>query len=216
MAKLIPNRYADAFFELAQEQGKVDELAEEAEYFLDALRQNRELTSFMVHPQITASQKSEAVRNIFAGQVSDTMLGFTGVVFYKKREDQLADILDAFLAKVKEYKGIVTAKVTTALPLTEAQIARVAELLTHKLALANTARPGSEPTFGPQPAYGSEPTFGPRVEIVAVTDPSVIGGISIQAEGRVFDATLKKKIGDIKTLCGQTQSAPTMIRGGTT
>jgi F-type H+-transporting ATPase subunit delta len=180
MAKLIPNRYAEAFFELALELEKLDTLEGDAACLRDALCADRAFTLFLAHPQIGSDEKFTALQAVFGESLAAELLGLVHVLFRKNRESELVPILDAFLEKAKAHKGIVTATVTAAHPLTQDQAARVAQMLAGKLQK--------------------------KVEVKAVADPSVVGGVSVQVAGRIFDGTLKKKIRDMKTL----------IRGGTT
>ncbi|MCL2488847.1 MAG: F0F1 ATP synthase subunit delta [Oscillospiraceae bacterium] len=68
--------------------------------------------------------------------------------------------------------GAVTARVVSAAALTVDQLAALTDLLTKKL---------------------NKP-----VEILAETDPAVIGGLYIHADGLVVDYTVKKRLNDMR------------------
>ena len=56
MAKLVTKTYADALFQLAVEENKVDELYSEVLGFADILRSNPELDAMMRHPGVDKNE----------------------------------------------------------------------------------------------------------------------------------------------------------------
>jgi len=125
MAKLISKTYGDALFELAVEEGKIDVLLEEIEQLQKILAENADFGSLMNHPKIIKEEKIEVARNVFAGRISEELLGFLTIIISKYRYKEIDQILDYFVAKVKEYKGIGIATVTTAAPLKEEQCKKI-------------------------------------------------------------------------------------------
>ena len=59
-------------------------------------------------------------------------MGLLVLIIRKNREEYLLDVLNAFLDKVKEYKGIVTATVISAVALDNEQISQIKMLLTKR------------------------------------------------------------------------------------
>lgn len=52
MAKLVSKTYGDALFEVAAEEGRLDEFQEEAKSIIAILEANEDLKKMMTHPQI--------------------------------------------------------------------------------------------------------------------------------------------------------------------
>ena len=54
--------YARSLFEVARDQGKLDELREQLGQFADALDQNRELAVFFFSPYFSTKEKQDGLR----------------------------------------------------------------------------------------------------------------------------------------------------------
>ena len=129
MAKLISKTYGEALFELAVEENKTDVFWEEVNVVIEALKQNEDFYKLLNHPKISKEEKSQVVENVFKGRVSDEITGFLTLIISKERYKELDAILEYFISRVKEEKGIGTAYVATAVPLNEIQKAQVMEKL---------------------------------------------------------------------------------------
>lgn len=169
MAKLISKTYGDALFELALEENKLDAIADDVEAVAAAFLENPELSKLMNHPKIEKTEKCQVMENILKGKVSDELTGFIDVIIKKDRYKDIQDILNYFLVKVKEYKNIGTAYVTTAFGLSDEQKSRVeARLL--------------------------ETTKYEKIEINYAEDASLVGGMVIRIGDRVVDSSIKTKL----------------------
>lgn len=169
MAKLVSKTYGDALFELALEQNAVDELSKEVQVVSEALRENEELMKLLEHPKIVKEEKLQIVENIFKGRVSDDLTGFLQLIVNKDRYGEIYAILDVFMDRVREYKRIGVASVTTAVELREEQKQAVIDKL-----LATTD-------------YES-------FEMKYAVDAALIGGMVIRIGDRVVDSSIKHKL----------------------
>lgn len=169
MAKLIAGTYADALFEIAIEENQIDALEEEVSVLRQVLEENPELSALMNHPKILKEEKVQVAENIFNGRVSKELLGLVRVVLSKDRYRELNAILDDFVRKVKEHKGIGVAFVTTAASVTEAQKAAIEKKLI-------------------------ETTDYKTMEMHYDVDESLIGGMVIRIGDRVVDSSVKTKL----------------------
>ncbi len=173
MAKLISKTYGDALFELAVEEDKIDVLLEEIEQLLKILAENEDFGRLMNHPKIINEEKIEVAKNVFAGRISEELLGFLTIIISKDRYREIDEILKYFVARVKEYKGIGIATVTTAVPLKDGQCKEVEQKL------LDTTR------------YQS-------MEISYSVDASLIGGMVIRIGDRVVDSSIKTKLSTLQ------------------
>ncbi|MBR0410539.1 MAG: ATP synthase F1 subunit delta [Eubacterium sp.] len=173
MAKLVSSTYGDALFELALSEEKLDETGDEVRAVREIFIHNEELPKFLNHPKIIKEEKLAVIENIFSGKVSDQLLGFLHIIVSKDRHNEIIPIFDHFLHRVKEYKGIGTAKVTSAVPLSPAQKAAVEKRL-----LETTE-------------YRS---FEMEYQVV----PEILGGLVIRIEDRIFDSSLKTRINNLR------------------
>ena len=169
MAKLAKIVYGDALYDLAQETDRVDELYEAAKVVLSILEENGELENVLSHPKIVKEEKIRVVKECFSGRVPDEITGLLALLVEKNHSHEMRDVLSFFIARIKEFKKIGIAWVSTAVPLTEAQKAAVEKRLL-------------------------ETTSYLQFEMNYKTDPSLIGGVVIRINDRVIDSSIKSKL----------------------
>lgn len=178
MAKLVSRTYGDALFELALEEKKVDELFEEAEFVRDTFNNNEELLKVLHHPKIAKQDKLAFIHTVFKQYVSEEMQGFLNIIITKDRYGQMIPILDYFIHRVKDHKGIGLARVTSAVLLNATQ----KESIEKKLL---------------------DTTKYVSFEMDYQVDPSILGGLIIRIDDRVVDSSLKTQLDRLtKTLSG--------------
>ena len=169
MAKLIEGSYGDALFELALEKNNLDATAEQVDMLAQAFAENPELLKLLTHPKISKEEKVSVIENIFKGRFSDDIVGFLVIITEKDRGAEIEGILNYFKAKVREYKKIGVARVTSATELSAQQKARVEEKLLQ------------------QTSYES-------FEVDYSVDASLIGGMVIRIGDRVVDSSIRTKL----------------------
>lgn len=169
MAKLVSGTYGEALFELAVEEKKEDQFLEEVLAAKEVLAKNPELSQLMNHPKILKEEKEDVIKNIFSGRFSDELTGFFLLILQKDRYTEIDAILDYFISKMKEHKGIGTAYVTTAVSLKDNQKKEIESKL-----LATTSYKEMEMHYD--------------------EDASLIGGMVIRIGDRVVDSSIRTKL----------------------
>ena len=169
MAKLVSKTYGDALFELAVEENRTDSLMEEILMLQTVLKENKDFEKILEHPEISKQNKIQVIEDVFKGRISDALTGFLRIVVTKGRYKDLPDIFAYFIARVKEYKKIGVAVVTSAISLSETQKQKIEKKLL-------------------------ETTHYETMEIEYKVDESLIGGLLIRIGDRVVDSTIKHRL----------------------
>ena len=169
MAKLVSKTYGDALFELCLEEKKVDALFEEAKVFLEVIRKDDELLKFMKHPKIVKEEKMKTGKEIFDKNFSGEFAGFLMILVQKDRFGEVEKILEYFIGRIKEYKKIGVAYVSTAAPLSESQKEKVEKRLL-------------------------ETTAYETFEMNYAVDKALLGGMVIRVGDRVVDTSIQNKL----------------------
>lgn len=169
MAKLVSKTYGDALFELAVEENRIDSLMEEVMMLQTVFAKNKDFEKILVHPEIPQEAKLTVVEDVFKGRVSDALTGFLRIVTAKERYKDLPDIFAYFIARVKEYKKIGIATVTSAVPLSGEQKQKIEKRLL-------------------------DTTQYETMEIDYQVDASKIGGLMIRIGDRIVDSTISSKL----------------------
>ena len=172
MAKLVSKTYGDALFELAVEENRTDSLMEEILMLQTVLKENKDFEKILEHPEISKQNKLQVIEDVFKGKISDALTGFLRIVVTKGRYKDLPDIFAYFIARVKEYRKIGVAQVTSAISLSDEQKQKIEKKL-----LASTQ-------------YET-------MEIEYKVDASLIGGLLIRIGDRVVDSTIKHRLSSL-------------------
>ena len=165
MAKQVNSTYGDALFQLAVEKNKVDDIFEELKDLSAILDENGELIQVLTHPEVVKEEKLALVKNVFEGRVSDEVMGTLMIVVQNDRTSSLKSILNYVIDRIKEYKKIGVAYVTSAVELT----AEVQKKIETRL---------------------PDTTEYLSMEMHYTVDESLIGGMVIRMEDRVVDSSI--------------------------
>lgn len=166
--------YAVALFELSHADNADSVTLEELQVRVAALSNDEALLTALQSPKVPASVKADVMKTISTDM---TPLGarFLGLVFENGRISDLSLIVDAYRALVDEDQGRVTAEVTTVVALDDAQRAR----LTLKL---------------------KEQFNANEIVLVEKIDPSIIGGVIVQANNTTMDGSIAAKLAKVRQL----------------
>ena len=164
-------RYALALIDLAVEQQKLEEVMSDIQLVAKTIEENHDLELLMHSPIVKFDKKQEVLRLVFGPFVQEMTIKFMELVCAKGREAMLPYVVRAFIAIYKERKGIVTADVTSAVALSDAQRKEVIAALA---------------------------SIGTTIDLIEHVDPSLLGGLSIKVGDQRVDASLRRKLNELK------------------
>lgn len=164
----VAERYARALVEIGQESGKVDAYGADLTRFA-ALLNGTELLGALSHPGFSVSERSAVLADVLGQlKLDPTVANFVRVVQEKGRIAAFPAIAERYALLADRLAGRVRAQVTTAVPLDAAMTAQVKASL--------------------EAATGKTILVDPQV------DPDILGGLVAKVEGRVFDASLRTRL----------------------
>ena len=172
-ANEVAERYAQALFELARDGGAIDAVRGDLRALKGMLAESADLRRLAASPVFGAEDKGKAFVAL-AAEAGFHMLTakFLGLITRNGRTAALSDVIGAFERLWARETGVVAAAVTTALPLTVAQLEAIRAALRQSL--------------------GKDPEIETRV------DPAILGGMKVKVGSRLFDASLKTKLDQLK------------------
>lgn len=173
MAKLVTKRYATALFDIAKEQGAMKSFEEQVAVMKQVLSQEADFFTILAHPSVLQANKIQMVEEIFKGKVSEELVGLLVLIIKKGRQDMILEIFDEFLTMAKAHRGVIGALVTSATVLNDEQLAQIKANL--------------------------EKNTNKTVELEAVVDRSLIGGMIIKVGDKVVDGSIRGKMNGLKT-----------------
>ena len=163
---MTAQRYAEALFGLGQGEGKLAEFQRNAEDFLRVLVNSKDLMVSLSHPNIRREQRKAIIDSVLAGcGYEHVFSNFIRLVVERGRILHYPKIVSHFIGLRDEAEGRLRGVVYSATPLSEQQISRLKAKVCAKL--------------------GNEVVFETRI------DESLIGGLRVEVNGRVFDSSVK-------------------------
>ncbi|MEA2781291.1 MAG: F-type H+-transporting ATPase subunit delta [Rhodospirillaceae bacterium] len=162
-------RYAAALFDLADEAKQLDAVAADLRSLKAMIEGSPELRRLVRSPVLTRADQARAIGAVLqqAG-AGDLVRRFVGLVAENRRLFALVDMIDAFLAELARRRGEMTASVTSAVPLSDGQVAALTDALRRAV--------------------------GGKVALELKTDASLIGGLIVKIGSRMVDSSLKSKL----------------------
>ncbi|ESQ93408.1 ATP synthase F1 subunit delta [Asticcacaulis benevestitus] len=166
-------RYAKATFELAEDNKVLDVVHGDIVALKALLLSSAELRTFVGSQVYKSDVKLSGLLAVAASlNLNDLTRKALGVLASNGRMDHLFPFITAFNKLYDAKKGIVSAEVTSAVALSDAQLDDL------KKALAKT--------------------LGQSAEISTRVDPALLGGLKVRVGSRLFDASLKTKLDSLK------------------
>jgi F-type H+-transporting ATPase subunit delta len=165
----LQGRYASALFDLASEQGFVTAVESDLEKLGEALKESPELAGLIRDPKVSREATAKVMDGI-SGLLglSPMTKNFLGVIAANRRLSALPDIVRAFAAIAAAQRGEVSAEVTSAHPLSDDQLAQLANRL--------KAREGKE------------------VKLKASVDPEILGGLVVRIGSSQIDSSIRTRL----------------------
>lgn len=165
----LATRYSTALFELADENKALDQVASDLATLKQILAESADLRRLVRSPVISRADQGNAMTAVMehAG-LSDLTKRFIGLVAKNRRLFALGGMIDGYLAELARRRGEVTARVTSAKPLSDAQLQAVTDAL--------------------------KASIGSKVLVSASVDPALIGGMIVKFGSRMVDTSVRTKL----------------------
>ena len=163
----IARPYAAALFDLAKSEGSVDAVEAGLVDLQKLAGENADFARFLRSPVISADEKSGVVASILGkAGLNPTVNNLVKVVARNGRLFALPAIIKAFQALAAQQRGEVSADVTSATPLSKAQVSSLADTLKKKIGKTVTIYVGKKP-----------PTYDTNEGALTFEDKTPIEGI---------------------------------------
>lgn len=171
MAGAAAKRYARAIFELATEEGKVDQWGERLHAVREVLGRP-EVMRVLSDPTIAVQRRQEAAAALLEQYVGREVLNLARLLVGANRVGQLDGIIDEYQLLADEAAGRVRAIATTAVPLSKSDA--------DKLVVSLSKR------------------FGRDVRLDTRVDRAIIGGLVLRMGDRVIDASVATRLRQLR------------------
>ena len=167
-------RYARALFEVAvHEQADLDRIERELAGFVALFDEHATLKKVLLNPAVPVLRKRAAVADLTAhADTAPILAKLLTLLAERDRLIGLPDLLAAYRERLLDYRKVVRAQLTTALPLGDGE----ARAIERRLARAT----------------------GRTVTLSTTVDPSIIGGLVAKVGSTVYDGSVTRQLQKMK------------------
>jgi F-type H+-transporting ATPase subunit delta len=166
-------RYARALLDVAIKESDPERAEQELEAFVDLVRQHPDLQRAFANPVVPATDKRAVAQQILERVKPTTPVGKLVVLLASRgRLALLPDLLDVYRERLMEYRNVLSAEVTTAVPLSQERTAQ----LQKRLAAAT----------------------GRVVTMTTRVDASIIGGVVTRIGSTVYDGSVATRLAKVR------------------
>jgi F-type H+-transporting ATPase subunit delta len=159
--------YARALFDAAREKGRLETVREELGDLASALDGVPELAALLVNPETDSKVKADVLERVLGG-ADELVRNFARLVVEKGRAGELRAIAEEFEALVAAEQHVIDVELTTAHSLSDDEFGRILGRI--------------------------EQAAGRRVQASRSVDPSLIGGLILQAGSLRLDASVRGRL----------------------
>ena len=170
---VVGERYAQALFDLADESGALEAVRADLKSLRAAWNDSADLRRMAASPVIAAEDQRKGLTAIAdKAKFNGVTKNFLGLLAQNGRARDLTAVIAGFDLLYARKTGVIAAEVVSAQALTAAQTKSIQTAL--------------------QTALGKAP------EMTARVDPSILGGLKIKVGSKLFDASLRTKLDQMK------------------
>ena len=167
----IARVYADALFRAAKEDGKLDEIREQLNQFVDVLRDSKDLQMFLFSPYFSSTEKREGLRKTLEG-ADPELLNFLELLAEKHRMPAIFRIQRQFEEMWAKENKRLEVTVTSAVDL--------------------------DPDISERIGSEIEQQTGQSVELRSRVDDDILGGLVVQVGNMVLDASVRNRLDKLR------------------
>jgi F-type H+-transporting ATPase subunit delta len=161
-------RYANALFDLARDEGKLDIVAADLQALGRLMAASADLSGFLENYMIPLPRRIQILGLLFEGRLDPLTFRFLVFVDEKRRIHLLRQIIEEFKRYYDEHQGVLHVRVTTARKLSDDQAGSLAARLQKK--------------------------FNKRIDMHTQLDASLLGGFRVQVGDRIHDYSIETQL----------------------
>jgi F-type H+-transporting ATPase subunit delta len=163
----IARVYAEALFDVAKEQDKLDRIHDELNQFAEAMEEDRDLQVFFFSPYFSTAEKRDGIERAVSG-ADEEFVNFLELLAEKHRMPLIFRIQRQFEERWKQENRKIDVTVTSAVELDPDVVKKI----------------GAE----------IEKQTDRSVELRSTVDDGILGGIVLQVGNMVLDASIRNRL----------------------
>ena len=166
------NEYAQALFSLTKSAEELEEISVSLGVIKEVFDQTEGLAEFLASPAVSVKERVSALENALADNVCQYALSFVCILTENARIREIYEYIEAFDSLYKESKKMTEAVVVSAFELSEERKDKLRKKLSQET--------------------------GKTVMLTCHVDKSLLGGLTVEVDGKRYDASVKQSLAKMK------------------
>ena len=167
----IATVYARSLFEVARERDQLDVVREQLGQVADTLEQDRDVAIFFFSPYFSTKEKEDGLKTLLV-DAEPTFVNFLELLIENHRMPVLLRIRREYDRLWQEENKLLPVQITSAIALDEQTIERIGEQIGESAQRS--------------------------VEMTALVDPEIIGGIVVRVGNSILDASIRNRLEQLR------------------
>lgn len=164
--------YGNALYELGSEEGVANKIAEEFEAIVNLLEGNQNFIKLLSNPRISTQERLEIVDDIFSNKTEPYLLSLLKILTEEREVSLYKQIFNEYQKKYYKENNILLIRAITAVSLDEEEKQKLVEKM--------------------------ERQTGKTIILDNRIDASCIGGIRIEYDGHLIDASIQNRFKNLE------------------
>ena len=169
-ASVSSKRYAQAIFQIAKDRNELDEWQVNLGKIAD-LMQNSDFAAAVENPKLSFELKAKLIQ-AGLGKINPLALNLAYLLIFKNKFRSSVQIAEEYEQLLDEFRGIMRAEITTAVPLSDSD----------------------KKIFGQR----LETVMESKLHLEFGVDPGILGGIIARIKGSLIDGSIRSKLETMK------------------
>jgi F-type H+-transporting ATPase subunit delta len=163
--------YARSLFEVAKEQEKLDDIRSQLGEFADAMQADRELQVFFFSPYFSTQEKQDGLDRAVTG-ADATFINFLKLLIENHRMPVIFRVRRGFDELWERENRLLPVQVTSAVELDRATVKQIGDRIAEQT--------------------------GQKVDLSAIVEPEILGGIVVRVGNQVLDASVRNRLDQLR------------------
>ena len=168
----LATRYAKSLIDLSTERNQLEDVYNDMQFLRQVTKQSRDFVNLLRSPVVPADKKQSVIDAVTKNNISVLTAAFIKLLINKGREEDMPEIISAFITQYNAIKGIHKVKLTTATAIGD------------DLKNAIVSKVKNEANLE-------------HVELESKTDDALIGGFVLEFNNNLVDASVLRDLKDI-------------------
>lgn len=169
----LSGRYAKSLLSLAIEQNVLEAVFADIKTLESICKTNPDFVTLLKSPVIGSDKKEKIVRAVLTGKMTELTSAFLELLTRKSRENNLVEIVQAFIEQYNSLKQIHHLKMTTAFPISDQLKADIVAKVKADTGMEN-------------------------IELESLVNEDLIGGFKLEMGGNLVDASILRDLKDVR------------------